>query len=1534
MSVVWAEGATPVTTALEEQSNRCLAAYRENPSLVPEHANIERATAQGGYGRRQLYELVQNGADALVGMSPGRITVVLTQGALYCANEGAPLDVDGVGAILGSHLSMKRGTEIGRFGLGFKSVLGVTDRPMFLSRSGSFWFDAEESARRIRSIVPDAERVPVLRLAIPLSPSSSADQDPVLQELMGWATTVVKLPRTNPDSTWLSEDIERFPREFLLFCPHVGELSLDDRVRSHDRVIRLHTEGTRYTLTEGETAASWRVFATMHRPSEAERKDAGELADREELPVLWAVPLDGRPTRGRFWAFFPTEYFTTLSGILNAPWKTNEDRQNLLTGAFNDALIDVGARLVADNLAELIPADDPARHLDLMPARGREAPNWADEELTRRVYECAVDRPSLPDQRGVLCTPATLKLHPAGLPATALSAWAELPDRPVDWCHHGVDTRERRSRAERLIEGAHHQVAMGRVWLEALVAEPTPEHSAAALKVAAAIARDGVPEQMAEVLHARILLTDEWSLVPPRPGEVFIGSDYQSVANLRYVNQAMVSDPAVRESLQALGIAAADPVSEIEACLASGTEEWESRDWELFWYLVRRAGPDSLVVIRRQLSHGRVKVRTRSGRMRSLWATLLPGPIVTTSDDRDAGAVIDVDFHAEELELLRQLGATASPMTDGGSLDEPWFEDYREAAFAEYFSRLTGSKPQAGHLQFDQTTFLGPLTPIRYLSREAAARFTVAALGAMTDTSDWIIRHTSRTLRYPEFGFPRPDLWLLRHDGCLPTSAGARQVRACVSPALRRFGAVLPVAECGEEQARLLELPTDLSELGADTWTEALAGVGRLDEDQPIGAFYAAACRIIDPPETIQCRVGRSHGACPPNSATVVTSRRELEALAPQEKPCVLAPSQDDARLLVEKWGLSPAERSVHTEVFHIASSPQIPLVDEFPGLRVYLDATQSKIGYVSCSVLRLDTLTDTGRFQEEMSFHISSEVVYATANLDAFDVLTRIGREWRLELTPSDVQAIMDDRKNHERLQRLARIRSRDSHEERLVEAVGTTELQRHLPSALFKSVRLFAGELDDLALGKLAMAVYGVDVLREFRSELGDNGLQPPQYWAGSSSALTFVRDLGFPRSFAGFDKQRLDPLLEVDGPPDLPPLHNFQRTIADALRSLLRDGPGGRALMSLPTGAGKTRVAVEALVETLRIGGIGSPVLWVAQTEELCEQAVQTWSYVWRAIGPRTALSISRLWAQNEATPVEKGHQVAVATIAKLQGCIRDSTYDWLKEASCVVIDEAHGSTTPEYTRLLDWLGLGRQRRGAPLVGLTATPFRGTSEAETEALVKRYGGRRLDKDAFQGEPYGVLQEMGVLARVRHRKLDGGDIDASEEELHQLERTRLVPSSLSARLGNDARRTGVLTDSILDLDPTWPVLLFATSVEHAQVMAALLTLKGVPSAAISAGTDPGARRTYIEQFRRGELRVLSNYNVLSQGFDAPAVRAIFVARPTYSPNLYQQMIGRGLRGPKNGGKDECLIVNVADNVRNYKEKLAFTDFEFLWTR
>ena len=160
-------------------------------------------------------------------------------------------------------------------------------------------------------------------------------------------------------------------------------------------------------------------------------------------------------------------------------------------------------------------------------------------------------------------------------------------------------------------------------------------------------------------------------------------------------------------------------------------------------------------------------------------------------------------------------------------------------------------------------------------------------------------------------------------------------------------------------------------------------------------------------------------------------------------------------------------------------------------------------------------------------------------------------------------------------------------------------------------------------------------------------------------------------------------------------------------------------------------------------------------------------------------------------------------------------------------------------------------------------------------------------------------------------------------------------LPQSVEDRIGSDVERTRAIIDAYVEhVEPhNWPALIFATSVEHAKTVAALLSRRGVKARAVSSETERATRRKVVEEFRNGDIRALVNYGVFREGFDAPKTRAIIVARPVYSPNLYFQMIGRGLRGPLNGGDDRCLILDVRDNIENYDRQLAFTELDWLWT-
>ncbi|MGP5689358.1 sacsin N-terminal ATP-binding-like domain-containing protein [Glutamicibacter ardleyensis] len=285
----WCGTESEIGKYISDESHRALQAYQIKPDLVLEHGNIEQSVSQSGYGRKQLNELIQNAADALRGVG-GKISIVLTDEALYCANEGEPFTRDGYRTLLLSHTSHKRDDQIGRFGLGFKSVLQITDHPQIFSRSGSVGWSETQSCELLEPIYSGLTNYPLLRLAQPLDPRIEAKGDEVLGALMGWASTVVKLP-LRENVSWLQEELRTFPHHFLLFSPHIHELNLDDRLSGSCVTWKSEVHDSHIELSDGDNSEEWLLFEHRHKVSPAAAADAGTIFARDEVDVAWDVPI-------------------------------------------------------------------------------------------------------------------------------------------------------------------------------------------------------------------------------------------------------------------------------------------------------------------------------------------------------------------------------------------------------------------------------------------------------------------------------------------------------------------------------------------------------------------------------------------------------------------------------------------------------------------------------------------------------------------------------------------------------------------------------------------------------------------------------------------------------------------------------------------------------------------------------------------------------------------------------------------------------------------------------------------------------------------------------------------------------------------------------------------------------------------------------------------------------------------------------------------------------------------------------------------
>lgn len=442
-------------------------------------------------------------------------------------------------------------------------------------------------------------------------------------------------------------------------------------------------------------------------------------------------------------------------------------------------------------------------------------------------------------------------------------------------------------------------------------------------------------------------------------------------------------------------------------------------------------------------------------------------------------------------------------------------------------------------------------------------------------------------------------------------------------------------------------------------------------------------------------------------------------------------------------------------------------------------------------------------------------------------------------------------------------------------------------------------------------------------------------------------FVSYLGFPKTFAGIAGSPEGPAEEVvEARVPLPELHDYQKDLVSQVHDLLISPPGeNRAILSLPTGAGKTRTAVEALLIAWNRDEQSRPyLLWVAQSDELCEQAAEAFREVWvdrGGDGPRKLLHLFRYWGSRNTLPDVFGDGVVIASIQKLTEALQNSQEreEFARIAEdlfVVVIDEAHHAIAPSYLALLEALGMRSRKDNnaiTPLLGLTATPYRGNSPEENQRLANLFSRRRLVAKSLGNNALQTLRQRGILASVQHQVLaTESTFTLEDDELQRFRKFERLPESFLKRVGQDYQRNSLILKTLRELPENWPVLFFGCSVEHAGAFTALLRRSGRNAALITGETHRATRRHMIEEFREGHVQFLCNYGVLTTGFDAPRIKAIIIARPTTSVVLYEQMIGRGMRGPRNGGTEECLVVDLADNIRKFEGQMAYGRFEEYW--
>lgn len=400
----------------------------------------------------------------------------------------------------------------------------------------------------------------------------------------------------------------------------------------------------------------------------------------------------------------------------------------------------------------------------------------------------------------------------------------------------------------------------------------------------------------------------------------------------------------------------------------------------------------------------------------------------------------------------------------------------------------------------------------------------------------------------------------------------------------------------------------------------------------------------------------------------------------------------------------------------------------------------------------------------------------------------------------------------------------------------------------------------------------------------------------------------------------------------------LFDHQYQAKRKVQSLLSK-PQPRVMLHMPTGAGKTRTALHVVAAKLRQRE-PSLVVWLAYSEELCEQAAIEFQEAWSHLGDRR-VDLYRFWGDRhiDINEIQDGFMVAgLSKTYKRAQSDGDFIARLADRTSLVIIDEAHQAIAETYQFLLDYLVERHPETG--LLGLTATPGRTWNDPSTDEKLANFFQRQKVTLRVPGydSPVDYLIAKGYLAKPLFKSLTSrlGE-PFTAEQIHALTSSLEIPEAILRHLAEDEKRNMIIIDTVENLiHHHTRLIIFAATVAHADLLAVVLQARGHKAESITASTPRDERHKIVTRFKNedSEPKILCNYGVLTTGFDAPKTSAAVIARPTKSLVLYSQMIGRALRGPRAGGNKQAEILTIVDRdlpgFGNMSE--AFQNWEDVW--
>jgi superfamily II DNA or RNA helicase len=375
-------------------------------------------------------------------------------------------------------------------------------------------------------------------------------------------------------------------------------------------------------------------------------------------------------------------------------------------------------------------------------------------------------------------------------------------------------------------------------------------------------------------------------------------------------------------------------------------------------------------------------------------------------------------------------------------------------------------------------------------------------------------------------------------------------------------------------------------------------------------------------------------------------------------------------------------------------------------------------------------------------------------------------------------------------------------------------------------------------------------------------------------------------------------------------------------------------------MPTGSGKTRTAMNVIANHLR-STEPTVVIWLASSEELCDQAAEEFNEAWSVLGDRP-VTLKKFWGSHKLNLDGFNDGILIAGLPKL---IRLADHDFTKIgllgtiASLIVLDEAHQAIARRYKHAIE--ALLAHHADSALIGLSATPGRTWNDVTADEQLAIFFSRRKVNLQIPGysNPVEYLVEKGYLAKASFSTLlYKSGLKLTDDDLKRLQNALDVPDHILETLAEDEKRNLSIITKVEEMIKRHKrIIVFASSVAHAHLITNVLHARGHEASAITTRTPAQDRTRSIDVFKsdKPSTIVLCNYGVLTTGFDAPQTSCAIIARPTKSLVLYSQMVGRAIRGPKAKGNEQADIVTVIDqHLPGFGGVAdAFSNWEDIWT-